>query len=62
MGDIWIESICINQTSLFERSAQVRTMDRVYSQARKVVMWLGLFDAMAQATIRTIYLPSAQSG
>ncbi|KAJ1323673.1 HET domain-containing protein [Microdochium nivale] len=38
---IWADAICINQTDLDEKSHQIRLMSRVYSQATKVVCWLG---------------------
>lgn len=38
---IWIDAICINQSSLEERSAQVRLMTEIYRAARTVVVWLG---------------------
>jgi hypothetical protein len=38
---IWIDAICINQSSLDERSAQVRLMAEIYRAARTVIVWLG---------------------
>ncbi|PVI00976.1 heterokaryon incompatibility, partial [Periconia macrospinosa] len=38
---LWIDSICIDQTSLQERSNQVALMDRIYGLADTVVVWLG---------------------
>lgn len=38
---LWADSICINQQDLEERSAQVRLMPKVYSNAAKVLAWLG---------------------
>jgi hypothetical protein len=38
---IWIDAICINQRDVAERNAQVALMNRVYEQARDVVVWLG---------------------
>jgi hypothetical protein len=39
---IWIDAICIDQRNVEERNQQVRLMDRVYSQAVQVKVWLGL--------------------
>jgi hypothetical protein len=39
---IWIDAICINQTSDIERNHQVANMKMVYEQATEVVVWLGL--------------------
>ncbi|KAE9368089.1 HET-domain-containing protein, partial [Stipitochalara longipes BDJ] len=38
---IWIDAICINQTNVTERNQQVQQMDRIYSRAMKVLIWLG---------------------
>ena len=38
---LWVDSICINQGSLDERSAQVGIMDLVYNGAVGTLIWLG---------------------
>ncbi|EWG36100.1 hypothetical protein FVEG_00257 [Fusarium verticillioides 7600] len=38
---IWIDSICINQQDLHERSQQVAMMGRIYSQSVRTLIWLG---------------------
>ncbi|RYP43865.1 hypothetical protein DL768_009613 [Monosporascus sp. mg162] len=38
---IWIDAICIDQSNLDERAAQVSMMGEIYRGARKVVIWLG---------------------
>jgi hypothetical protein len=38
---IWIDAICINQSSDNERNHQVAKMKRIYKQATEVVVWLG---------------------
>lgn len=38
---IWVDAICIDQSSLSEHSAQVRLMAEIYKSARIVVVWLG---------------------
>ncbi len=38
---IWIDAICINQSDLNERSAQVRLMSELYRIAKAVYVWLG---------------------
>ncbi len=40
---IWIDSICINQSDQTERSKQVLLMERIYSQAFEVTVWLGSY-------------------
>lgn len=38
---LWIDALCIDQGNAAERAAQVAMMDRVYSRARHVTVWLG---------------------
>ena len=38
---VWIDALCIDQANLNERSSQVQMMNRVYSEAHTVVIWLG---------------------
>jgi Heterokaryon incompatibility protein (HET) len=40
-GVIWIDAICINQSNDVEKGHQVSQMERIYSVAQKVVIWLG---------------------
>jgi hypothetical protein len=41
---LWIDSICISQTSIGEKSAQVAMMDLIFSNATAVLIWLGSDD------------------
>ncbi|KAK4503992.1 hypothetical protein PRZ48_004907 [Zasmidium cellare] len=38
---LWIDAICINQSDPVERAAQVSIMDKVYSSASHLFVWLG---------------------
>lgn len=38
---IWIDAICINQENARERNHQVAQMGNIYSQAQRVIIWLG---------------------
>jgi hypothetical protein len=38
---IWIDSICVNQESLSDRSSQVALMRRIYSTSTTTLVWLG---------------------
>jgi hypothetical protein len=38
---LWVDAICINQQDDVERGNQVGLMGRIYSSAKKVVVWLG---------------------
>lgn len=39
---LWIDAICIDQSSLTERNQQVALMRDVYTKAESVIVWLGL--------------------
>lgn len=39
-GPLWIDSICINQKDVDEKSHQVQMMGDIFSQARRVLIWL----------------------
>lgn len=38
---VWVDSICIDQTSIEEKNKQVKHMGQIYSEAEKVIVWLG---------------------
>lgn len=38
---VWVDSICIDQSNVGERSKQVRIMADIYRSASEVVVWLG---------------------
>ncbi|KAK5627368.1 hypothetical protein RRF57_003083 [Xylaria bambusicola] len=40
-GALWIDALCIDQGNTAERAAQVAMMGRVFSSARRVMVWLG---------------------
>ncbi|PMD31039.1 HET-domain-containing protein, partial [Hyaloscypha variabilis F] len=41
---LWVDAVCINQKDTSERNHQVMQMGIVYSQAWRVLAWLGLAD------------------
>ncbi|KAI9710764.1 MAG: hypothetical protein M1820_002597 [Bogoriella megaspora] len=44
-GDyVWLDQVCINQTDVTERNAQVRLMARIYGQSLACFIWLGRQD------------------
>lgn len=52
---VWIDSICIDQSNRQERESQVQMMDRIFSSAAKVLVWLGEYDdARDEITARDI--------
>ncbi|KAH8881799.1 hypothetical protein GQ53DRAFT_667154 [Thozetella sp. PMI_491] len=38
---LWVDAICINQQNLAERSHQVASMGRIYTECSQVTLWLG---------------------
>ncbi|KIX98676.1 uncharacterized protein Z520_05977 [Fonsecaea multimorphosa CBS 102226] len=40
-GYLWVDAICINQSSIPERNHQVHLMHRIYGGAAEVFIWLG---------------------
>lgn len=38
---LWIDALCVNPHDVYERNHQVQLMQSTYTQARKVLVWLG---------------------
>ena len=38
---LWVDAVCINQDDLEERRLHVQFMGQIYTQAKKVLVWLG---------------------
>lgn len=38
---IWVDAICINQADVKEKERQIQSMAKIYSQANRVIVWLG---------------------
>lgn len=57
---LWVDSICINQNDIMERSHQVRRMRAIYSGARSIIVWLGEADADTHKAMELITLLSFQ--
>ncbi len=51
---IWIDSICIDQASLEEKSSQVALMGDIYKAAKQVVVWLGERDDRVVSAIELL--------
>ncbi|KAF4633144.1 hypothetical protein G7Y89_g4978 [Cudoniella acicularis] len=51
---LWIDAICINQEDHNERSSQVQKMGRIYSQAERVLAWLGPAESHSHHAIETL--------
>lgn len=53
---LWIDAICIDQEDTSERNAQVAIMSRIYSSAKRVIVWLGIEDRFTKLAIETMTL------
>lgn len=49
---LWIDAICIDQSSTEERNHQVRMMGQIYSGAREVIAWLGAMDEDCEEVVK----------
>lgn len=38
---LWVDAVCIDQSNVAERSAQVAIMSKIYAAASRVLIWLG---------------------
>jgi hypothetical protein len=47
-GYLWIDALCIDQARVGERNHQVGLMGNIYSNAEKVIVWLGNNNARVQ--------------
>ncbi|KAJ0103863.1 Heterokaryon incompatibility protein 6 [Diaporthe amygdali] len=51
----WIDSVCINQDSTWDRNNQVQLMGKVYSKASAVRVWIGTDSDNAEAAFNLIH-------
>ncbi|GIZ41560.1 hypothetical protein CKM354_000486000 [Cercospora kikuchii] len=55
---LWVDALCINQDDIPERNGQVQSMETVYSNCAKVLVWLGedteILDGELIFTLATI--------
>ncbi|RYP24938.1 hypothetical protein DL765_000166 [Monosporascus sp. GIB2] len=51
---IWIDAICINQEDTSEKETQVQRMAEIYTQATRVLVWLGAAEAGGDQALRDI--------
>lgn len=57
--DLWVDAVCINQKDNSERTHQVGMMDAIYSEAKRVVVWLG--DEQSELALELIKLNGSAS-
>lgn len=51
---LWIDTICIDQKSLAERSHQVKRMGDIFQKAERVIVWLGPEGNWSTLALRTL--------
>jgi hypothetical protein len=59
---IWIDALCINQSNQKEKEQQIQYMARIYSQANRVIVWLGEAEDKSDQALEAIHVaPSKKS-
>lgn len=51
---LWVDKLCINQDDVTERTQQVRVMGRIYSTAKRVLIWIGRNEDGTQGSLRAV--------
>lgn len=51
---MWIDAVCIDQDNHEEKGHQVEQMGKIYGQATRVIVWLGLSDANSQLAFQVL--------
>ena len=51
---LWIDQICIDQSSMGEKSHQVKRMSEIYKQSQRVIVWLGCDDPHSNTAMRLL--------
>ncbi|KAK5637709.1 hypothetical protein RRF57_013424 [Xylaria bambusicola] len=52
---LWIDSLCINQTDITERSREILRMREIYKLARRVLIWLGDYAPFTRLHVKRIF-------
>ncbi|ERF71077.1 hypothetical protein EPUS_07749 [Endocarpon pusillum Z07020] len=48
---VWLDSICINQNDITEKSSQISLMHQIYKQAKNTAIWLSEADDLTEHVI-----------
>ncbi|RSL71752.1 hypothetical protein CEP53_001376 [Fusarium sp. AF-6] len=51
---LWVDAVCINQSDNNEKAQQIRLMGEIYSQARRVLIYLGKTDSSVDGAMKSI--------
>ncbi|KAH8816676.1 heterokaryon incompatibility protein-domain-containing protein [Xylogone sp. PMI_703] len=57
---LWIDAICIDQNNIEERNEQVLLMNKIYSQAEGLLIWLGEEDEWSRIAVASISMLSSR--
>jgi len=57
---IWADAVCISQTDIEEKSAQVLGIKDVFAQAHEILIWLGEATAMDSLVFMQLYRSEAE--
>ncbi|CAJ2506514.1 Uu.00g006440.m01.CDS01 [Anthostomella pinea] len=52
---LWVDSLCINQTDLDERSHEVQRMRDIYEKAKEVIIWLGDYHPFTRLYVKRVF-------
>jgi hypothetical protein len=58
---LWVDAICINQTTLEEKERQIKIMSKVYGQAARVIVWLGEAATDSDQALDTIRIAGSET-
>ena len=58
---LWIDALCIDQSSPSERAYQVQLMDQIYQGGQRVLVWLGREDPNSRVAMRLVEEISKES-
>lgn len=53
--NLWIDSICINQSDNTEKSREVGRMRDIYARARQVLVWVGNYEPFTKADVQEVF-------
>lgn len=53
-GYLWIDALCIDQSTISERNHQVAMMGNIYSRAEGVIVWLGFVPRRVEDAMREV--------
>lgn len=52
---LWVDAICIDQSNVEEKNAQVAMMSTIYRNSHRVLLWLGLADTHSDRVFSNLH-------